>query len=184
MRKIIVFNWISIDGFVAGTNGETDWFAWDKEIEEQYKQVQSSVDKIFYGRLTYETMASYWPTSAASKEDPAIRDHMNDTEKIVFSNTLKKAQWNNSRLIAQIDPEEIQRMKHLPGKNIVIYGSGSIVSALAKLKLIDEYFLMVNPVVVGGGKPLFQMIELKLKLINTRPFKSGVVLCHYHPEQT
>src|SRR5688572_33290942 len=127
MRKILVFNWISIDGFVAGSNGETDWFAWDKEIEEQYKLVQSSVDKIFYGRLTYETMASYWLTAAASKEDPAIRGHMNDTEKIVFSKTLNKAQWNNSKLIDQIDTEEIQKRKRLPGKNNIIYGSGSKV---------------------------------------------------------
>jgi dihydrofolate reductase len=183
MRKILVFNWISIDGFIAGSSGETDWFVWDKEIEEQYKQVQGSVDKIFYGRLTYETMANYWPTPTASKENATIRDHMNNTEKVVFSSTLKKAYWNNSKLISQIDPEEIKKMKQLPGKNIVIYGSGSVVSALVKSKLIDEYFLMLNPVVLGKGKPLFQKIDLTLKLVSIKAFKSGVVLCHYQPAQ-
>jgi len=90
MRKIIVLNYVSLDGFIAGANGETDWFVWDKEVENYYKDFQNSIDTMLFGRSTYETMASYWATSAASSEDPEITNFMNETKKFVFSKTLEK----------------------------------------------------------------------------------------------
>lgn len=185
MRKIIAFEWLSLDGFMAGPNGETDWFVWDEEIEKYCKEVQNRFDTMLFGRATYETMANYWPTHASSNEDPGITDFMNNTHKIVFSKTLEKVDWNNSSLAKEIVPEEIDKMKQpSPGcdKDMVIYGSGGIVSQLMKLDLIDEYQIMVNPVVLGSGKSMFQNIEerFKLKLLNTKTFASGNVMFYYN----
>lgn len=183
MRKIILLNYLSLDGFIAGPKGETDWFVWDKEVEGYYKEAQSTIDTILFGRLTYETMANYWPTPASSAEDPAITDYMNNVRKIVFSQTLEKAEWNNSELVREVVPEEIAKMKQQPGQDVVIYGSGSIASQLMKAGLIDEYRIMVNPVVLGGGKQLFQGVNdrPKLRLLDTKAFSCGNVLLRYQP---
>ena len=178
MKKIIAFEWLSLDGFIGGPNGETDWFVWDQEIEKFAKEYQSKIDTMLFGRITYEVMASYWPTPASSTEDPMITDFMNNTNKIVFSKTLEEVEWKNSTLSKEIIPGEIEKLKQEAGKDIIIYGSGSIVSQLMKLDLIDEFKIMINPVVLGKGKPLFQNIEEKssLKLLNTRAFTGGSVL--------
>lgn len=185
MRKLIVFNWLSLDGFIAGPNGETDWFVWDEEIEEYAKKVQNSIDTMLFGRVTYNIMANYWPTKAASAENPGIIEFMNNTPKIVFSKSLKKANWNQTRLMKDIVPEEIIKMKQEPGKDMIIYGSSSIISQLTSLILIDEYSVMVNPIVLGTGKPLFQNMDhlLKLKLLSTKTFRCGNVLLNYQPDK-
>jgi dihydrofolate reductase len=140
-----------------------------------------SIDTILFGRVTYELMASYWPT--ATNQDPIITDAMNNLPKIVFSKTLEKAEWKNSRLVREVIPGEILRMKQQPGKNMVIFGSASIVSTFTQLGLIDEYRLIVNPVVLGSGKPLFKDIKerINLKLLKTKTFNCGNVILYYQP---
>jgi dihydrofolate reductase len=98
MRKIIVSNYVSLDGFFAGPNGEYDWFVWDEETAEYVKEMLASIDTLLFGRVTYELMASYWPTASPPTEDPVIIDAMNNLPKIVFSRTLEKVEWNNSCL--------------------------------------------------------------------------------------
>jgi dihydrofolate reductase len=185
MKKIIAFEWLSLDGFIAGPNEETDWFVWDKEIEKFAKEFQTSIDTMLFGRTTYEVMAAYWPTEASASEDKNITDFMNNASKIVFSKTLDKVEWNNSKLVREITPEEIEKIKEQAGKDIIIYGSGSIVSQLMKLGLLDEFQIMINPVVLGKGKPLFQNVEEKnkLNLLNTRVFKGGNVLLNFQTEK-
>ncbi len=184
MRKIIVSEMVTPDGFFAGPNGEIDWFVWNEEMAKYAIDLISTVDTILFGRITYELMASYWPTASAPAEDPIIIDKMNNSLKFVFSRTMERADWKNTKLIKEITAEEILKMKEQPGKNMVIYGSGSIVSALMNLGLIDDYRLFINPVVLGSGKPLFKNIKDRhnLKLVNAKALKSGVVLLQYEPD--
>jgi dihydrofolate reductase len=128
-------------------------------------------------------MASYWPTPVAIKNDPIVAAGMNNADKIVFSRTLKKVEWNNTRLVKDNIVEEINKMKQLPGKDMTVLGSGSILTQFAEQGLIDEYQIMVDPVVLGDGTPIFKNIKhkLDLKLTRTRTFKSGVVLLCYQP---
>jgi dihydrofolate reductase len=179
MRKIIVSNYVSLDGFFAGPNGEIEWFVWDEETADYSKGLAASIDTILFGRVTYQLMASYWPT--VTTEDPVITEYMNRSAKIVFSRTLEKADWENTRLIKAMDKEEILNLKKQPGRDMVIYGSGSIVSTLSRWGLIDDYRIFVNPIVLGSGKPLFKgwNERLKLKLLSTKTFHCGIVLLHY-----
>ena len=183
MRKVIVANLVSLDGFFAGPNGEIDWHNVDEEFNEYAIDLLSSVDALLFGRVTYELMASYWPTPAATENDPIVAGKMNSLPKVVFSRTLEKVEWKNTRLVKGNLAEEISKMKQQPGKDIVIFGSGSIVSALTQLGLIDEYRIMVNPVVLGNGKPLFKGMNdrLNLKLLRTKMFRSGNVMLCYEP---
>ena len=176
---------VTPDGFFAGSNGEIDWFVWNEEMAKYAIDLISTVDTILFGRVTYELMASYWPSASAPTDDPIIIDKMNNLPKIVFSKTLEKIEWKNTTRINEITAESILKMKRLPGKNIVIYGSGSIVSTFMNLGLIDDYHLFVNPVVLGSGMPLFKNIKGRhnLKLVNTKTFKSGVVLLDYQPDR-
>lgn len=185
MRKIIVSNLVSLDGFMAGPNGEIDWFLWNEETNQYAVELAKSIDTILFGRLTYELMANFWPTPAADSEDPVITEYMNETAKIVFSKTLEKADWKNTRVIREINPEEILKMKQQPGKNMVIYGSGSLVSSLTPMGLIDGYLIFINPVILGRGIPLFRDFKdrQKLKLLTTKNFNNGVVLLHYEQER-
>jgi dihydrofolate reductase len=185
MRKIMVSNYATLDGFFAGPNGEIDWFIWDEEMAQYSIALADTIDTILFGRVTYEGMASYWPTPAAQAENPVIADYMNDSPKIVFSKTLSKADWNNTTLVKEIKPAEILKMKQQPGKNMVIYGSGSLVSTLTQLGLIDDYWIFINPVVLGSGKPLFKDIKDKInfKLVEAKTFSSGIVLHHYQLEK-
>ncbi len=168
-------------GFFAGPQGEIEWFVWDDETANYTKELIASIDTILFGRVTYELMAGYWPTASPPAEDQAIIDSMNTTAKIVFSRSLAKADWKNTEVVKEIDKDEILKMKQESRRNMVIYGSGSIVSALTRTDLINEYLLFVNPVVLGNGKPLFSGMQnkLDLKLLGTRTFPCGVVLLRY-----
>jgi len=181
MRKIIVSNYVTLDGFFAGPQGEIDWFIWNEETTEYSKELLQAIDTILFGRVTYELMASYWPTAAAAAEDPAIIEAMNNLPKVVFSRTLEKVEWNNAKLAKGDMGEEVTALKRQPGRDIVIYGSGSIVSELAERGLIDEYLLFVNPIVLSEGKPLFKGLKERfhLELKKTKVFKNGVVLLDY-----
>ena len=183
MRKIIVSNLVTVDGYFAGSNGEIDWHLVDKEFNEYAAEMLNSVDTLLFGKTTYDLMAGFWPTKNAIAEPSVIAEAMNSLPKIVFSKTLSHADWNNTKVIKEIDPEEIKKMKQQPGKDMVILGSGTIVDQFTNLGLIDEYRLIVNPVILGKGKPLFKDIDhkIKLKLLKTKTFSSGNVLLYYQP---
>ncbi|RDE17930.1 MAG: riboflavin biosynthesis protein RibD [Candidatus Thorarchaeota archaeon] len=183
MGRIIVSNLVSVDGFFAGPNGEIDWHNVDAEFNEYANDLLSTVDGLLFGRVTYQMMADYWPTSSAITNDPIIAEKMNSLPKIVFSRTLKKAEWKNTRLVKGDIKQEISKLKRQPGKDLVVLGSGTIVSTLTQLGLIDEYRIIVNPVVLGDGKTMFRGIRdrLSLRLLKTRTFRSGNVLLYYEP---
>jgi dihydrofolate reductase len=181
LRKIIVQEMVSVDGFFAGPAGEIDWFVWDDTLRDLSIATLNEVDMLLFGRVTYEMMAAYWP--GATGDDPAIVRAMNTLPKMVFSRSLERADWNNTRVVREVIPAEIVTMKQEPGKDMAVYGSGILVSALARAGLIDEYRLIVNPVVLGRGKPLFQGFaeRLSLVLLQATPLGSGNVLLRYRP---
>ena len=137
------------------------------------------VGLLLFGRTTYELMVRYWPSEQAAKNDPVVAGLMNSAPKMVFSSSMDKAEWNNTRLIKEIKKSEIEKLKQGTGRDIFIFGSGQIVQEFAKMGLIDEYRLMVNPVALGQGKPLFKG-PAKLKLLKSREFKNGNVLLCYN----
>ncbi len=178
MRSLIVSNVMSLDGFFEGPNHDLDWSVVDAEFFEYAKDMLRGADAILFGRKTYEHMANYWPTAPADE----IADQMNNLPKIVFSKALKNAEWKNSTLVKSDIAAEISRLKQLPGKDMVILGSASLASFLLQLGLIDEYRVILNPVFLGSGTPLFQDVKerLCLKLSKTQMFASGVVALYYH----
>ncbi len=186
MRKVIVSEMVSLDGFFSGPNGELDWHVVEEEFNEFAIDQLNAMDTLLFGRVTYQGMLSYWPTPDAIQNDPVVADKMNTLPKVVFSKTLDRVewgQWANARLVNGDIGGEISRLKQQPGKDMVIFGSGSIVSALTELGLIDEYRIIVAPVVLGNGVPLFKGITkpVNLKLLRTKSLKSGVVLLYYEP---
>jgi dihydrofolate reductase len=183
MAKVLVSNLISLDGYIEGPNGEFDWPVVEDEFFRYAESMLQSADVLLFGRTTYEMMAAHWPTEQAIADAPVIAGKMNGLPKIVFSSTLKKADWQNTILIRENMEEEIFKLKEKPGKDIVILGSGSIVSQLTQANLIDEYRIIVNPVILGGGKPEFtgHIDRKQLKLTDVKQFKSGVVILYYQP---
>jgi dihydrofolate reductase len=183
MRKIIVSEMVSVDGFFAGPNGEIDWHVVDAEFNEYAIAMLHAADTLVFGRVTYDLMAGYWPTPTATEDDPIVAERMNNLPKIVFSKTRDTLDWHNATLLHEIVPGEILNMKQQPGKDMVILGSGTIVSAFARLGLIDEYRFIVNPVALCSGKTLFKNVEnrIKLKNIGAKRFHSGNVLLSYQP---
>lgn len=183
MRKLFVFNLVTLDGYFEGPSREIDWHNVDAEFNKYAVDMLNSVDTLLFGRVTYELMASFWPTPDAIKNDPIVAEKMNSLPKIVFSRTLDKVAWHNTRLVKDNIEEEIEKMKQLPGKDMALLGSGSIVTQFAQRGLMDEYRIMVNPIVLGDGKTLFRGIKdrLRLKLMKTRTFANGNVLHYYEP---
>jgi dihydrofolate reductase len=183
MRKLTVFNFVTLNGYFEGPKIDISWHRHGAEENEYAAEMLKSGGTLLFGRMTYEMMASYWPTPDAIKNDPIVAAGMNNADKIVFSRTLKKVEWNNTRLVKDNIVEEIKKIKQLPGKDMTVLGSGSILTQFAEQGLIDEYQIMVDPVVLGDGTPIFKNIKHKmdLKLTRTRIFKSGVVLLCYQP---
>jgi dihydrofolate reductase len=185
MRKLIVFNFITLDGYFEGLEkGDISWHRHDKEENEFAAAMLKKGNTLLFGRVTYEMMAGYWPTPFAANNDPVVAAGMNNAEKIVFSRTMKKAEWNNTRVVNGNIAAEIRRMKQEPGTDLTLLGSGSIVTRFAEQGLIDEYQIMMDPVVLGSGTPLFSNLGHKLNLILTssRTFASGVILLCYKPD--
>ncbi len=183
MRKLIFFMLTTLDGFFEGPNREIDWHNVDEEFNEFAINQLNEMDTLLFGRVTYQLMASYWPTEAAIRDDPVVADKMNNLPKIVFSRTLSSVEWQNTRLVKENVAEEILKLKQQPGKDMAIFGSSDLAVTLMKHGLIDEYRIMVNPVVLGSGKPLFKGLNdrLQLNLVKTRTFRSGNVLLYYKP---
>ncbi len=181
MRKLIVFNLVTLDGYFAGQGGDISWHNVDEEFQELAEMASNSGNTLLFGRVTYELMVSYWPTSEAIKNDPIVAQGMNKAEKIVFSRTLTKADWNNTRLVKDNMLTEIRKLKQESGKDLTVLGSGSIVSQLAQDRLIDEYQILLNPIVIGKGKTMFEGVKdrFSLKLTKTRVFGNGNVLLNY-----
>ena len=165
----------SLDGYVAGPNGEIDWIKYDSEMQAYVAEKLKSVNSVIYGRVTYEMMAAYWPT-----ENDEHAKWINAAPKIVLSRTMQKADWNNTRVIGHNIAVELRKLKQQgTGNNnhIAIIGSAMSANYLMRLGLIDEYWIDINPVILGSGKLLFQDTgEMKkLKLVKATAFKSGAV---------
>ncbi len=185
MRKVFVSNLISLDNKIARPNGDLDWFGVDQEYFDYTATEATRRDLILFGRATYQGMESYWTSKEAADSDPVVTGQMNNTNKLVFSRTLKSADWQNTRLVNDDLVGEITRLKQQPGKDIAIFGSGTIVSQLTEAGLIDEYQIVVNPVILGSGVPNFSGITHKigLNLVDAKTFKNGVVLLKYERAQ-
>ena len=182
MKKIIAVEWLSLDGYFSDSNNGTDWLVSGEQTEEYLLKLFDNIDTILLGQITYELFAAYWPKPNPTDLNPKeLVDFMNNSRKVVFSKSMKKTEWNNSVLIKNIDAIEIKKMKREAAKDIVIFGSGSIVSQLTKLVLIDEYQFIINPVFLGNGKTLFksEMAKLKLKLLDSKSFDNGNIMLHY-----
>ncbi len=185
MRKIHSFMHISLDGFVAGPNGEMDWINVDEEIFEHVGKRISEGDTALYGRVTYEMMENYWPTAgdkpAATRHDIEHSKWYNTVHKVVLSKTLKDAGLTNTKIIRDNLSDSINEIKQQAGKDILLFGSPTATHALIQLNLIDGYWLFVNPIILGRGIPLFVDIKdrITLKLQTTRQFTCGVTELNY-----
>ncbi len=189
MRKISVFNYVTLDGFFAGPMGEIDWFKSikkDKQFDKETHEQAKSGGTVLLGRTTYEMMKSYWPTPEAMRNDPEMAKVMDNDEKIVFSRKLESVEegpnWKNVTLLKEITKENITKLKKQKGKDITIIGSGTIVRQLTDLGMIDEYQLMVVPVVLGAGKSFFTNArQMDMELVEGKLYKNGVVMLRYKP---
>jgi dihydrofolate reductase len=186
MAKLAAFIQVTLDGYFAATNGDISWAHKDNTDAEWNAFVADNAKgggRLVFGRVTYELMASYWPTPLAATNDPVVAEQMNKLPKVVFSRTLDKVTWNNTKLVKGDIAAAIRKMKNDPGPDMAILGSGSIVSQLAEQRLIDELQIVVNPIVLGEGRKLFGGISkaLALKLLKTRTFRNGNVLLCYAP---
>jgi dihydrofolate reductase len=182
MRKIIVFNMVSLDGFIADASGDMRWARKQDSEWNAFVAENAQGECVFlFGRVTYEMMASFWPTPYAIEHIPLVATRMNAQQKYVFTRTLQKASWENTTLMHGDLIAETRRMKNESGPNILIFGSGTVISQLAQARLIDEYQVVVNPIVLGKGKAIFSAVEEKfhLKLTRTRVFGNGNVLLCY-----
>ncbi len=187
MRKISVFNSVSLDGFFTDANSAMD-FAHNTRPDAEWDAFVSGNASgggiLLFGRITYEMMAGYWPTPLAAQQMPVVAERMNNMPKIVFSRTMEKALWHNTKLVNGDIIRETQRMKDEPGEDMTILGSGSIVSQFTSHGLIDEFQIVVVPVVLGKGRSLFEGItgQVNLQLIHSQPFMNGNVVLTYIPQ--
>ena len=193
MRKLILSIATSLDGYIARADGSLDWFLSDAEFEEEMLGVLRGVDAMLFGRVSYELLAQYWPTAGtqAAGEAPGgftsrareieFARLMNSTPKVVYSSTLQSTSWGPTTITREIDPQEIVRQKCQRGRDLVLFAGGKLALSFAKLDLIDEYRLMVHPILLGKGLPLFDGLdsELGLELARTTTFPCGVVLLQY-----
>ena len=189
MRKIVLTEWVSLDGFTAGPNNDMSYVgeSFDADMGEYESTILNTGDTLLLGRLTYESFAGSWPhvpdDPTRSEPEKDYARSLNAMRKIVVSSGLASADWSGSEIIRSLDPAYLQQLKRQDGKNILIYGSASIVQQLTGLGLIDEYQILVHPIVLGGGKALFANVTeaKRLELVSSRQFASGVMLLTYRP---
>ncbi|HEX3789577.1 MAG TPA: dihydrofolate reductase family protein [Pseudonocardiaceae bacterium] len=183
MRKFFSFVVVSVDGYHEAPDHSLDWNNVDAEFNEFAAAQLDGIDTLVFGRATYEGMASFWPTAFAIEADPEIASRMNDKPKIVVSRTLTSADWANTRVVRDNLADEFTRLKQQPGKDIAIFGSSKLTVELIRLGLIDEVAVMVMPVLLGDGTPLFQGLPEHVRLTRTgvRPFDNGNTLSYYRP---
>ncbi len=183
MRKIIYWVHASVDGHIDGPNGEFDWPAMGDELSAYSHALDDEVDTFLYGRAVWDMMSGFWPHAESTSTDPHdlyFAPIWRATPKIVFSRTLEQAGWN-TRVIGENLAEEVAALKAQPGKDMLLTGGSKLASHLTDLGLIDDYLVVVHPVVLGGGKPLFlpRADRVNLKLADTRSFDNRTVLLHY-----
>jgi dihydrofolate reductase len=181
LRRLIASEMVTVDGFFSGPKGEVDWFVQSEDLEEFAQKLIDSVDTILYGRVTYQMMAGYWPHASGS-----FADRTNRLPKLVFSSTLDETpwgDWDNAMPVRGVLADEVAKLKSESGRDMVIYGSGSVVQELTRLGAIDEYRLVVNPVVLGSGRPLFDGLRVRrnLRLTDSVSWPSGCVALTYQP---
>jgi dihydrofolate reductase len=185
MRKITVFNSISLDGYFTDENGDMSWAhkndpEWNSFVAGNAKGDEGT---FLFGRVTYQMMASWWPSEQAMQMMPDVAEGMNSRSKIVFSRTLEEATWNNTRLVKHNMIDEVRKLKNEAGDDMIIFGSGTIVSQLTAEGLIDEYQMVISPIVIGSGRTMFEGMKKKLVLKRTqlRTFDNGNVFSSYVP---
>ena len=184
MRRLFSFNMITLDGLFEGQDHNIGWHNVDAEFNEFAIAQLNEIGTLLFGRITYQMMASYWPTSEAVKNDPVVADLMNRLPKIVVSKTMAIAEWNNTSLIKDQIASEILKLKKQSGQDLAIFGSANLISTLMRMDLIDEHRVMVNPVILGTGTPLFQPKDkFNLRLLRTRAFGNGNVLLCYESKR-
>ena len=197
MRKLVMFNRVSADGYFADASGGLDWSVPEPAIDKEAVKNLGGSDTVLFGRKTYENFESFWPhvlDQSPTAPDPhgagrrtpemrAIAVWLNDATKLVYSSQRKDVSWKNSRLLARFDPDQLRELKQQPGKDLIIFGSGSIVSLLAQHRLIDEYRFVVNPVLLGSGQSMLRGLPkcLKLQLQESKAYPAGNVLLAYRP---
>jgi len=183
-RKLIFQVMVSLDGYYEGPQAELDWHRADSEFNDYAVEFLNRTDLLLFGRKTYSMMEAWWPTPVALETDPIVAEKMNGLPKLVVSRTLEKTHWNNTQLLKENIVEEISQLKKQEGKNIALFGSSELALTLMAHRLIDEYHIFVNPVVLGGGKALLQGVreKLDLQLECTRIFDSGNILLTYSPK--
>lgn len=179
-----MFNFVTVDGYFAGTDGNIDWHPVDDEFNSFAVDFISQCDTVLFGRTTYDLFAGFWPTAAndtsLTPEDHSIASSLNKMRKIVVTHNELNSDWEPSEVWPDLSTEKIKELKQQNGKNIVIYGSGTVVKQLTDLGLIDEYQIIIAPVILGGGKSLFEGNSQKqLRLTGTKVFNSGNVLSVY-----
>ncbi|HEV7305790.1 dihydrofolate reductase family protein [Ensifer sp.] len=179
MRKVIMWDMVSVDGFFEAPGHDIGWFVFEDELAAYIGETQLGTETLLFGRVTYEMMASYWPSAEGD-----IATFMNGVEKFVFSHTLTSADWHNTTLVTGDAASEVERLKQRDGGAIFVFGSADFAAGLIEKGLVDEYRLGINPVLLGSGVPLFKpgLARTKLRLTHARPLKSGVVILHYQPE--
>ncbi|GAO41050.1 dihydrofolate reductase family protein [Flavihumibacter petaseus] len=186
MRKIIASMNITLDGFAAGNNGEMDWHfsCWNEEMERNLYGFLHSINTGLIGRVTYEAMSHYWPAAeldpTATNSEIGLAKHMNSMEKIVFSATLRNPKWSNTRLLRSIEHEAIDALKAENGTDMVLMGT-TLIQSFMQLGLVDEYRLMMHPVILGSGIPLFSHHNgwLNLDLLESKTFSNGVLALRF-----
>ncbi|MEO8130903.1 MAG: dihydrofolate reductase family protein [Bryobacteraceae bacterium] len=188
MNRLIVFNSVSLDGYFTGANGDLSWLYSrkpDTEWDEFVAGNASGEGRLVFGRVTYEMMASYWPTPMALQDNPAVAERMNAMPKLVFSRKLDNVTWSNTELVKGDLVAEIRKRKQEPGIDMAILGSGTIVSQLAQESLIDEFQVVVTPIVLGKGRTMFDGVNhpLNFKLTKSRTFRNGSVVLYYEPAE-
>lgn len=189
MRKLKLQVQMTVDGYIAGPNGEMDFMVWnwDDELNQYVQAITDQVDCIVLGRKLAEGFIPYWAGVAADADNPEFTSgkQFTDTHKVVFTKTLDKPEWANTVLATGDLVNEITQLKRQEGNDIIAYGGATFVSALIKHGLIDEYHLFINPAAIGNGMPIFRALDHKqhLTLVNSKAFDCGIVVLHYVPQR-
>lgn len=182
MPKVVAFNNVSLDGYFVGPNGDMTWARNDDPEWNQFV-VENAMPEgvLLFGRITYQMLAAYWPSQDARTNNPILAERMNDLSKIVFSKTIDRPSWTNTRLVTGDIESEVAKLKAARGRDTAVLGSGSVVAQLTRAGLVDSFQVVVHPVILGSGRTMFEGLEkfVRLKRTGTRAFENGNVLLSY-----
>jgi dihydrofolate reductase len=182
VAKLIMWNLMTLDGFVEGENRDISWHldVWGEELERLSIDQLKSAGGLMFGRVTYDLMANHWPGATGE-----VADFMNALPKYVFSRTLTTSSWNNAQIFGTDVPDTVARLKRDSAKDIYLFGSADLAASLIPHRLIDEFRIGLNPLLLGAGSPLFETAgKLRLKLLESRSLSNGIVILHYEQART